>query len=102
MTGDCGAFYVGGRQVGGCHRWELSGVMNSSKKDGWKTHKVASSKAVVTKWWFFEKVESFKICLYWIRDEKMVSAGEYEIRKSKPVNPFHIGKIQDTELTLMF
>ncbi len=100
MTGDCGAFYVGDKQIGGCHEWELSMKMDSSARDGWKTHRVLNSKATIKRWWFYENVREFVIKLYWFRSDRLVPAGEYKIKSLPKMKDTPLGEIINGKLIL--
>ncbi len=102
MRGDCGVFYVDGKQVGGCHKWRLLMKTATGVNGKWQTVRVLNTKAVVSKWWFMEKVKDFKMCLYWVRDGDLVSAGEYEIKDSRLPTSLSLNAIQVGELRLMF
>lgn len=101
--GDCAVFYIDGKEVGGCFAWEMSMNMASNARHGWNIYRVLNSKAITKRWWLSEKVDSLLAKFYWVRDDNLVSAGEYSIRKVRlPNGEVKLNQINGKELVLEF
>jgi hypothetical protein len=101
MNGDCGIFYDGDRQVGGCYSWVVDTKLGVQPSDKWKNFKVLSRSIKTERWWLFENITAFTVKLYEMKGDDLIYANSADI-KSIVVSPFELGEEQSHELLMKF
>lgn len=102
MNGDCGVFYDGDRQVGGCFTWNVDTKLAELPGGKWKRYKVVSRVIKTERWWLFEHVERFRIELFWLINEKLVYANSADIKSIVAPKVADFGIEQTHELLMKF
>lgn len=102
MNGDCGVFYDGDRQVGGCYGWVIDTKLGALPCDKWKKYKVLSRVIKTERWWLFEDVTKFRIELFWMKNGKLIYANSADIKSIVTPKGFKLGEEQTNELLMKF
>ncbi|MCK5610687.1 hypothetical protein KAR91_52930 [Candidatus Pacearchaeota archaeon] len=102
MNGDCGVFYVGDRQVGGCYKWSSKITLGALPGGKWANYKVTSKTITSERWWLYEDVTAFKIVLYWVIDGNLVYANSADIKSIVAPKVTEYGEEQAHELIMKF
>lgn len=102
MNGDCGIFYDGDRQVGGCYNWTVDTKLGIQQGGKWKSYKILSKVIKTERWWLFENVTSFHVELFWMKDDALIYANSADIKSIVAPPGFELGEEQTTELLMKF